>query len=247
MSIILGIDVGGTGIKGAPVDTEKGMLTQERFRVLTPQPATPEAVSDSVAEVVHHFENHERFGCGFPAVVKNGIVHTAANIDHSWIGRDAKTLFERKTMIKVTMINDADAAGLAEVHFGAGRDKKGVIYVCTLGTGIGSALFVDGKLVPNTELGHLEIKGEDAELRSSERVRLEEDMSWKKWGKRVDQYLNAVERVIYPDLIIIGGGASKNAAKFIPFLTVKAPVVPAELLNEAGIVGAALAVEIGYT
>ncbi len=239
--LVLGIDIGGTGIKGAPVEIEEGKLTEERFRVLTPHPATPDAVADCVAEVVQHFNWTERIGCGFPAVIKQGTVMTAANVDHSWIGSDAKTLFETKTRCKTTMINDADAAGIAEIKFGAGRDKKGVILMITLGTGIGSALFLDGQLVPNTEFGHLEVHGQDAESRASDHVRLENEMSWKRWAKRVDEYLEAAERVLWPDLIIIGGGASKNGAKFIPRLTVKAPVVAAQLLNEAGIVGAALA------
>ena len=245
--IILGIDVGGTGIKGTTVDTDTGALTQERFRVLTPQPSTPNALAECVAQVVNQFQWKERFGIGFPTVVKNGVIYTAANIDHSWIGTDAKTLFENKTHNKATVINDADAAGLAEVRFGAGRNQKGVVVVITLGTGIGSALFVDGKLVPNTEFGHIEVRGKDGEWRASERVRIEKDMSWKKWAGRVDEYLHNLEKVLYPDLIIIGGGASKNASKFIPHLTINAPVMPAELLNEAGIVGAALAVEAGYT
>jgi polyphosphate glucokinase len=169
------------------------------------------------------------------------------NIDHTWIGTDAKSLFESVTHDKVTVINDADAAGLAEVRFGAGRDQKGVVVVLTLGTGIGSALFVDGKLVPNTEFGHIEVRGKDAEWRASDKVRIEREMSWKKWAGRVDEFLHILEKALYPDLIIIGGGASKNASKFIPHLTINAPVVPAQLLNEAGIVGAALAIELGYT
>jgi polyphosphate glucokinase len=247
MTIILGVDVGGTGIKGAPVNLETGELAGERFRILTPHPATPDAVASTVAEVVRHFDNHERIGIGFPAVVKNGHTLTAANVDHAWIGCDAKTVFEAHTDCKVTLLNDADAAGLAEMRYGAGKDKKGVVLMLTFGTGIGSALFVDGRLIPNTELGHLKVRGKDAEHRASDAVRLEQEMSWKKWASRVDEYLHVVEAAFYPDLIIVGGGASKNANKFIPRLTVAAPIVPAELLNEAGIVGAALAVELGYT
>src|SRR5512146_1324645 len=158
---ILGIDVGGTGIKGAPVDTDQGKLLDERFRVVTPHPATPEAVSDCVAEIAHHFKWTGRIGCGFPAVIKKGTVYTAANIDHSWIGANIKQLFEQKSGCKTTIINDADAAGLAEMQFGAGRGNTGVVFMITLGTGIGSALFTNGQLVPNTELGHLEIRGKD--------------------------------------------------------------------------------------
>lgn len=238
---ILGIDIGGTGIKGAPVDTEHGKLLAERFRVLTPHPATPEAVADCVTEVVRHFNWTDRIGCGFPAVVKQGKMMTAANVDKSWIGFDGKTLFERKTQCKTTITNDADAAGLAELHFGAGKGHHGLVLMVTLGTGIGTALFINGHLVPNTELGHIEIRGKDAELRASERVRIDKDLSWKQWGKRVDEYLDTLERLLWPDLIIIGGGASKNFAKFIPRLSVNAQVVPAQMLNDAGIVGAALA------
>jgi len=238
---ILGIDIGGTGIKGAPVDTDHGKLLAERFRVLTPHPATPEAVADCVTEVVRHFNWTNKIGCGFPAVVKSGVMMTAANVDKSWIGTDGKALFERKTQCKTTITNDADAAGLAELHFGAGKGHNGLVLMVTLGTGIGTALFVNGHLVPNTELGHVEIRGKDAELRASERVRIDKDLSWKQWGKRVDEYLDTLERLLWPDLIIIGGGASKNFAKFIPRLSVNAQVLPAQMLNDAGIVGAAMA------
>lgn len=241
---VLGIDIGGTGIKGAPVDTAQGKLLDERFRVLTPQPATPQAVADSVAEVAHHFQWDGPIGCGMPSVVKKGVVFTAANIDHEWIGTDAKALFESKTRCKTTVINDADAAGMAEMQFGAGKGNMGVVLMITLGTGIGAALFLKGQLIPNTELGHLIVRGKDAEMRSSDRARIDHDWSWKKWGKHVDEYLDYLERLLWPDLIIIGGGASKNSAKFFSYLTVQAQVVPAQMLNEAGIVGAALAAEI---
>ncbi len=238
---ILGLDVGGTGIKGAPVDTDQGKLLAERMRVVTPHPATPEAIADCVAEIAHHFKWKGRIGCGFPAVIKKGTVLTAANIDHSWIGTNIKALFEQKSGCKTTIINDADAAGLAEMQFGAGRGNTGVVFMITLGTGIGSALFTNGQLVPNTELGHLDIRGKDAERRASERARIDKKLSWKKWAKRVDEYLDYVERLLWPDLIIIGGGASKNHAQFIPYLSVQAPVVPAQMLNEAGIIGGAVA------
>ncbi len=238
---ILGIDIGGTGIKGAPVDTDQGKLLADRMRMLTPNPATPEAVSDCVAEIANHFNWKDRIGCGFPGVIKKGIVYTAANVDKSWIGTDIKSQFEKKARCKATVINDADAAGLAEMQFGAGRDNKGVVLMVTLGTGIGTALFYNGQLVPNTEFGHMEVRGKDAELRASERIRLEKDLSWKKWGKRVDDYLDHIEAILWPDLIIIGGGASKNFARFAPYLSVQAPVVPAQMLNEAGVVGGALA------
>jgi polyphosphate glucokinase len=238
---VLGIDIGGTGIKGAPVNVETGTLLTEHFRVLTPHPATPDAVAGCVEEVVKHFEWTGEIGCTLPSVVKNGIVMTAANIDPSWIGTNAVTLFEAKTHCKTTVINDADAAGLAEMKFGAGRDNKGLVFMCTLGTGIGSALFIHGLLVPNTELGHIEVGGKDAELRAAERIRLEKDLTWKGYAKRVNRYLLNIEKLLWPDLIIIGGGASKNASRFIPHLTVHAQVVPAQLLNDAGIAGAALA------
>lgn len=247
MSIVLGIDIGGTGIKGAPVDTQKGELAAERFRLITPQPATPSAVAETVEQVVAHFEwigkKGGKIGCGFPAVMKHGTAFTAANVDPSWIGTDAQTLFESRVKCPVTMINDADAAGLAEMTYGAGRDQKGVVFMCTIGTGIGSALFVDGVLVPNTELGHIELEGDDAETRTSEKTRIEQDLSWKRWAKRVDKYLHAIERLFWPDLIIIGGGVSKDAEEFLPRLNVRTPVVAAQLQNEAGIIGAALSAQ----
>ncbi len=245
MSIVLGIDIGGTGIKGAPVDLEKGELVMDRFRLVTPQPATPNAVADTVRGVVEHFDwigkNKGHIGCGFPAVMKHGKAYTAANVDPSWIGTDARGLFEAATKCTVTMVNDADAAGLAEMKYGAGRGKKGVVFMCTVGTGIGSALFVDGILVPNTELGHIEVEGHDAETRASERIRVDEDLSWKRWAKRLDKYLETIERLFWPDLIIVGGGVSKDADEFLPRLTIHTPVVAAQLQNEAGIIGAALA------
>jgi len=238
---ILGIDIGGTGIKGAPVDTDKGELTADRFRLVTPQPATPVAVASVVGEIAKHFEWKGLIGCGFPAVIKAGTAFTAANVDPSWIGTNAKSAFEKTTDCKVTVINDADAAGMAEMRFGVGQGKNGLVFMCTLGTGIGSALFLDGKLVPNTELGHIELDGHDAETRAADRVRISDDMSWKRWSKRVDEYLHEIERLIWPDLIIIGGGVSKEAQHFIPRLTIQTPVIAAKLQNEAGIVGAALA------
>lgn len=239
---VLGIDIGGTGIKGAPVDTDKGTVLDEHFRILTPHPATPEAVSECVAEIAKHFKWKKRIGCGFPGVIKGGVTMTAANVDEAWIGTDAKSLFEQYTKCKTTLINDADAAGLAEMQFGAGQDHMGLVMMITLGTGIGTAMFVKGVLVPNTELGHLVIDGKDAERRASDHVRIAKDLSWKAWSKRVDRYLDYVEKLLWPDLIIIGGGASKHTERFIPHLTVHAEVVPAKLLNEAGIVGAALSV-----
>ena len=236
----LGIDIGGTGIKGAPVDLEKGELTSERFRVLTPKPATPEAVAKTVAEVVKHFGYEGRVGCTFPAVVKHGVVHTASNVDKSWIGTDARAAFEEATGCTFTITNDADCAGVAEMQFGAGAGRMGVVIVATLGTGIGTAVFHDGKLLPNTELGHIEIRGKDAEDRAADSVREAKKLDWKQWAKRVDEYLDQLESLMWPDLVIIGGGVSKKGEKFIPLLTPRCEVVAAKLLNEAGIVGAAL-------
>jgi polyphosphate glucokinase len=238
--VMLGIDIGGTGIKGAPVDLDKGELTTERFRLLTPKPATPEAVAKTVAEVVKHFGYEGRVGCTFPAVVKHGVVHTASNVDKSWIGTDARAAFEEATGCTFTITNDADCAGVAEMQFGAGAGRMGVVIVATLGTGIGTAVFHDGKLLPNTELGHIEIRGKDAEDRAADSVREAKKLDWKQWAKRVDEYLDQLESLMWPDLVIIGGGVSKKGEKFIPLLTPRCEVVAAKLLNEAGIVGAAL-------
>jgi polyphosphate glucokinase len=238
----LGIDIGGSGVKGAPVDVTTGELVAERFRLDTPQPATPGAVAATVARVVEHFAWRGPIGLTVPGVVKQGVVHTAANIDPAWIDTDATALFGAATGQPCRVLNDADAAGIAEMRFGAGQGRDGVVIMITLGTGIGFALFNDGVLLPNTELGHLEMNGRDAEHQASARVRDEEDLSWKKWAERVDQYLDMVDHLLWPDLVIIGGGVSKKAEKFFPYLDTRAELVPAELQNEAGIVGAALAV-----
>jgi len=238
---IFGLDIGGSGVKGAPVDTQTGELLGERFRVPTPQPSTPEAVVAAVVEVVTHFGWHGPIGCGFPAVVKDGKVFTAANVDAGWIGTDLRGALHTALGQPVQVLNDADAAGLAEMRFGAGRGVEGVVLLITLGTGIGTALFVKGQLVPNTELGHIELKGKDAELRASDRVREERNLSWKHYAKRLDEYLDAIQRLLWPDLVIVGGGISKDADKFLPRLSSNAPVVVAKLLNNAGIVGAAMA------
>lgn len=238
---ILGIDIGGSGIKGAPVDVDTGLLVAERHRIPTPQPSTPDAVSDTVAEIVKYFKWKGRIGCTFPAVVKKGVVYTAVNVDESWIGTDGEKLLKKKTKRPTLLLNDADAAGLAEMTFGAGKGKRGVVIVVTLGTGVGSALFIDGRLVPNTELGHIEIRGKDAERRVADRARETKGLSWKKWAANVDEYLGALERLFSPDLFILGGGVIKKGDKFLPRLSVGVKVVPARLQNEAGIVGAALA------
>jgi len=239
---ILGIDIGGTGIKGGLVDVEVGeLLGEERFRLRTPRPATPESVTETVAGVVDHFRWQGQVGCGFPAVVRHGCVCTAANISNKWIGCDARSMFERDTECTFTVLNDADVAGLAEMRFGAGRGHQGVVLVLTLGTGIGSALFINGQLVPNTEFGHIEINGRNAERWAADSVRENKALSWKKWAKRVDEYLHAVQFYLWPELIIIGGGVSKKHQKFLRYLTVDAEVVPAQLRNQAGIIGAAAA------
>ncbi len=239
----MGIDIGGTGIKGAPVDLETGKLAADRLRILTPDPATPEAVAEVVARIVEHFDWVGPIGSTFPAVVRSGVTMTAANVDRGWVGCNAADLLTKTTGQPVTVLNDADAAGIAEMRYGVGKDRKGTIIMITLGTGIGTALFVDGVLVPNTELGHLEIDGEDAESRASDAARTREDLSWKHYAKRLDQYVDTLVRLFSPDLVVVGGGASKHSDRFIPRLTSTVDVVPAELLNEAGIVGAALAVE----
>ncbi len=238
------MDIGGSGIKGAPVDLERGDLSQERYKVLTPQPATPDAVAEGVKEVVGHFDvRPERVGITFPGVVTGGAtIRTAANVDKSWIDVDARALLtEKLDGLPVTIMNDADAAGVAEMAFGAGRGRKGTVLLLTFGTGIGSALFADGILVPNTELGHLELGGHDAEKRASTKAREDEDLSWEHWAKRVSKYLAHVEMLFSPELFVIGGGVSRKADKFLPLIKgVKAEIVPAELQNNAGIVGAAM-------
>ncbi len=238
---VLGIDIGGSGIKGAPVDVEHGELLTERLKIPTPEAARPAAVAGVVGDMVEHFGWRGPIGCTFPAVVKCGVVLTAANVDESWIGVDGRSLFERHTGCDVTLLNDADAAGLAEVRFGAGRGRQGLVIMLTFGTGIGSALFMDGRLVPNTELGHLIVRGQDAERRASGRARSEEGLSFEQWAVRVDEYLLYVEDLLPPELFILGGGVSEEHDEFLHFLTTDTPVLPAEMGNDAGIIGAALA------
>jgi polyphosphate glucokinase len=238
---VFGIDVGGSGIKGAPVDTDTGELLAERVRVKTPKPATPEAILETAVEVVRQSGWDGPVGCGFPAVIKGGVVQTAANIDKSVIGFDMQGRLEQELGNAVRVINDADAAGLAEMRWGAGREEDGVVLMLTLGTGIGTSVFVGGRLLPNTELGHIEIRGEDAEHRASDSARKRDDLSWKKYAGRLDEYLHKIEDLLWPDLIVIGGGISKKSEKFFPHLTARTPIVRAQMLNEAGIAGAALA------
>lgn len=241
---IFGVDIGGSGIKGAPVDLDRGDLAQERHKVLTPQPATPDGVADKVREVVEHFGWTGPIGATFPGVITGGTARTAANVDKSWIGTDIQKLVADRlgTSAPVTVLNDADAAGVAEMHFGAGRGRTGTVILLTLGTGIGSALFTGGRLVPNTELGHLELHGHDAEKKASSKAKEDEDLSWEHWAHRVQKYLAHVEMLFSPELFIIGGGVSRKSHKFLPLIEdIKAEIVPAELQNNAGIVGAAMA------
>lgn len=240
---VIGIDVGGSGIKGAPVDLGAGAFAAERIRIPTPQPATPDAVAGVIATIVEDLATPGPIGVTIPAVVRHGTVLTAANIDHHWIGCDAADLLSTATGREVSVVNDADAAGLAEMRFGAGRGRDGVVVMITLGTGIGSAVFVDGMLVPNTELGHLHLKGGDAEDYAAESVREREDLGWKEWAHRVEKYVHLLEHLLWPDLIIVGGGVSKKAGKFLPHISADTEIVPAALHNDAGIVGAALCSE----
>jgi polyphosphate glucokinase len=239
-----GIDIGGSGIKGCIVDLEAGRLAGERVRVDTPTPSKPEAVASVVKEIVEGFGWTGRVGVTLPAVVKRGVAHTAANIDKSWIGTDATSLFAKyldRGPGDVITLNDADAAGMAEIRYGWPGDQEGVVVLLTFGTGIGSALFLDGKLVPNTEFGHLEVDGHDAETRAAASVKEENDLTWEEWAHRVSRYIRTLEDLIWPDLIIAGGGVSKKADRWLPLLDVRTRVVPAELRNDAGIVGAAVA------
>ena len=242
MAHVLGIDIGGTGVKAAPVDTITGQLISPRQKVPTPHPATPDAVGVVVTQLVQDFGWTGPAGITFPGVVVKGVIQTAANVDPSWIGVDGAKKFASDTGLPVTLLNDADAAGVAEMRFGAGNGESGTVLLLTFGTGIGSALFIDGILVPNTEFGHIQIRGKDAEKRASELVREEQDLSWDKWAGRVEEVLAELEALLSPGLFIFGGGISRKSEKFIPLLTgLRARVVPAALLNDAGIVGAAIA------
>jgi polyphosphate glucokinase len=239
---VLGIDIGGSGIKAAPVELKTGEMTAPRFRVDTPDPALPEIVSEKIAEISRNFKWEGRIGCGFPGVVRSGVVYTAPNIHPTWEEVDSQKLFLKATGCKTRVINDADAAGLAEMTFGAGRDQhKGIVLMLTFGTGIGSAVFIDGRLFPNTEFGHAELHGKELEKRAAACVRDRKQLSWEEWGGRVNRVVQYLEMLMSPDLIIIGGGVSKDYKEFFPYLKLKAEVVPAQMRNQAGIVGAALA------
>jgi polyphosphate glucokinase len=238
----LGIDIGGTGIKGAPVDLATGKLLADRKKIATPRPATPDAVTEVAKDVAQSFGWTGVTGATFPGVVINGIIRSAANVDKTWIGTDAAALLGKAIGTDVSVLNDADAAGIAEMTFGAGVGVKGSVLMLTFGTGVGSALFTDGVLVRNTEFGHIEIRGKDAEKRASEHAKLEHEWGWKDWTDRVSEYLQRIEALLSPNLIIVGGGISKECEKWLPLLAgVQAKIVPAALQNDAGIVGAAMA------
>jgi polyphosphate glucokinase len=238
---ILGIDIGGSGIKGAVVDIDSGDFITPRLRFPTPDEARPDEVAELVAKLVSELAYSGPIGCGFPSVVLNGVVMTAANIDQGWVDLDANHLFSQLTNCPIYVVNDADAAAMAEMKFGVGKDyQKGVVLLITLGTGIGTAIFTDGQLLPNMEFGHLQIRGKDAERRAADSARQRKNLSWEEYADRLEEFLKEMERLFWPDLIVIGGGISKESEKFLPNIYLRTKIVPAQLLNQAGIVGAAL-------
>jgi polyphosphate glucokinase len=249
--IAIGVDVGGSAIKAGAVDVEAGHLIGQRLEVPTPQPSTPAAVVEEIAKLVAQAgadaPADAPVGVGVPCVVVEGVTLTAANIDKAWVGFDLETALRPVLRRPVFVLNDADAAGMAEMRFGAGQGKVGVVLILTLGTGVGSALFVDGKLVPNTELGHMEVRGKDAEKRSAAVARVRDRESWTQWANDLDEHLTAIDRILWPSLIILGGGVSRNADQFVPLLTIRPPIVPATLRNDAGTVGAAMAAAERHT
>jgi polyphosphate glucokinase len=238
---ILGIDVGGSGIKGGIVDTQQGELITERYRIDTPKPAVPSSMIETIEAIIRNFDWQGSVGCGFPAAVKNEIIKTASNIDNSWIGVNASARIEEETGCPTHLVNDVDAAGYAEVEFGAGKDRYGTIFMAAFGTGIGTAVFHNQQLVPNTELGHIPMHGMAAEEYAANSIREQNDLSWEEWGGRVNEYLQLIEALFWPDIIIIGGGVSKDFHEFKAYLDLDTEVVPAESRNHAGIIGAALA------
>jgi polyphosphate glucokinase len=243
---ILGIDIGGSGIKGAIVDTKKGEMLTERFRIPTPDPASPPAVAGVIKEITDHFSWKGPIGVGFPGVVQNGIIRTAANVDKAWINADIDMILSEKTGCPVNVVNDADAAGLAEMKFGAGAGNKGVVLLITVGTGLGTVMFAAGKLVPNLELGHIILKGDDAEKYASDAARKNDHISWEHWAGRFNEYLGRLEDLLWPDMIIIGGGVSKKSELFNGLLKARAKIIPAQFQNNAGIIGAAYATRYKY-
>ena len=238
---ILGLDIGGSGIKGAIVDCDLGKLISERHRIATPEGAEPEDVSKIVNQIKEFFNYEGQIGCGFPAIIQHGVARSAANVSVNWIDTNVNDLFSEATGNPVYTLNDADAAGIAEMRFGVGREyQNGVVILLTVGTGIGSAIFTDGVLLPNTEFGHLQIRGKDAELRASDAARSEKGQSWKKWAINFEEYLKIMEGLFSPDLFVVGGGVSKKWEKVSQYFSLNTKIIPAELLNQAGIVGAAI-------
>ncbi len=238
----LGIDVGGSGIKGAPVDLEEGTFAAKRKRIDTPVPSTPEAVADVINQIVDHFDDvrgDSPIGITMPSVVTHGVVRSAANIDKSWIDLDAEPMLEKKLGHDIVLVNDADAAGVAELHYGAAKGHDGLVIVTTLGTGIGSALIFNGELIPNSELGHLELDGYDAEKRAASSIKDLEGLTYPEWAERLQRYYSHLENLLWPDLFVVGGGVSKDHEEFLPLLKLRTPIVPAVLENKAGIIGAA--------
>ncbi len=242
----IGVDVGGSGIKTAVVDVDAGVFVSERLRVPTPDPSTPEKIGSSIARLIKRLVGETALdpsvpvGIGLPGVVLEGVLKTAANIDPGWVDYPITQVLAKALKRPVTIANDADAAGIAEMRFGVGKDRSGVVVMLTLGTGVGSAVFIDGKLVPNAEFGQMEIRGRPAERRSAAAARTRRGLSWKAWANDLDEHLHRIDELVWPELIILGGGVSKNADKYVPRLTVRPPVVPARLRNDAGIIGAAV-------
>jgi len=243
---ILGIDIGGSGIKGAPVDTEKGELLEDRFRIPTPQPATPENVTETVGKIAEKFQWRGSIGCGFPSVIQNGSAKTAANIDDKWIDKNVVDLLRKETKCKVNVLNDVDAAGWAVMEFGVGKGHTGTVLIVAVGTGIGTAIFSGGALLPNTEFGHIIMNGKKAEHFASNLIRKSEKLSWKEWGDRLNNFLNYMEELIWPDLIVLGGGVVKYHEEFMPLLNTSCEVLPSRHLNNAGIIGAALSAKLAF-
>lgn len=239
----LGIDIGGSAIKAGIVDLDAGAAVLERLEVATPQPSTRAAIAAVVGEIARRLPSDGSIGIAFPAVVQHGIIGSAANVDEDWVDCDGEALFRAATGRPVHLLNDGDAAGIAEMRFGAGRGRLGTVIVLTFGTGIGSAIFTDGRLLPNAELGHLEIRGRIGEHRAAAIIKTRRRWGWVRWSRAVNEYLERVERLFSPDLLIIGGGISRDSARFLPLLTVRAEIVAAAMGNDAGVVGAAVAAE----
>src|SRR5918994_1828421 len=239
---VLGIDIGGSGIKGAPVDLSTGEMTTDRLKIATPEKSTPKNVAAVVGEIVEHFADQigdGPLGVTIPAVVTHGRTRSAANIDKSWIDAEAEKIFEDHLGRDILLVNDADAAGVAEVRYGAAKDHPGLVVLTTLGTGIGTAIVYRGVLIPNSELGHIEVDGHDAETRAASSAKDREGLSYKEWAVRLQRYYERLEALLWPDLIVVGGGVSRKSDKFLPLLKLKSEIVPAKLQNTAGIVGAA--------